>query len=444
MRSFLGIPSGLWGTLIILLLVIYSIDPPLSKTSKAYLSLNTDVSFNNNGAIYIAGINVPETIDPYEYGSHIYNKRYAKETNFRLNSNFENLDITKDAVSYIGENNLHCWYRQEDISEENCASETELEELIKQNSLLLDRYGTLKEFENFNFNLRITDRDFFKGQTYISLQSLINSQAIYLAQKGQYDEAFNLWHTNFLMNKRIFSQSNSLVMSGIITVGLEVSREASLKLFSILPSNKVFIDKTIHALLNPIFTPENPIHRIFSDEFNYIFDAFYEMEEFRDLNISKRLKVCFFYKPRATKNKYAKQFENILILEALSDTQYFSDRDIQFPDYSDYSKISLFPLPFYNMIGDILMIGVIRGNELVTNWRFNEIKSRLIAVALLAQNENIETQQMQNFLDKLPDNMKSTIDHAPFDWVDNKLQISVKYPEERVFEISYPLKTLSQ
>ena len=56
------------------------------------------------------------------------------------------------------------------------------------------------------------------------------------------------------------------------------------------------------------------------------------MEEFRDLNISQRLKVGFFYKPRATKNKYAKQFENILILEALSDTQYFSDRDIQFPD----------------------------------------------------------------------------------------------------------------
>ena len=90
------------------------------------------------------------------------------------------------------------------------------------------------------------------------------------------------------------------------------------------------------------------------------------------------------------------------------------------------------------------MIGVIRGNELVTNWRFNEIKSRLIAVALLAQNQNIETQQMQNFLDRLPDNMKSTIDHAPFEWVDNKLQISIKYPEERVFEISYPLKTLSQ
>lgn len=440
MLKLLGLPSGFLGFFIVCLLITYLIDLPLTKEAKLYIPEIERVSFEDNGLVYLNGFNVPSNIHPYDYGLFTFQKRHGllnKENDY---NHLEKLELKKDSLEFKGEDDFDCWYEinyEPSEGEALCPSEAELKQSIKDNKLLLKRLSELSKYKNFETDMRITDKTMIKGQSFISLQRLVNAQIILMAQNSQTSGAFKLWQSNLELQKNLLRSADSLVWGAVVSIGLNISQRTILKLLPHILEKDLLVDEAINSLLTPVFSEKTPYTRIFARDYKYAFEGF--ETTFEEHSLSEKINIGLLYRPRSSKNRYAGYVKMIAESEALDQKTFFNEYIFDEEQAKQIIKGKWYSLPFYNIVGELLLGGVIKGKELITNWRFSEVYSTLVAVVLYAQKQEIKPENMDKFLHDLPEKYLNPITQKPFNWDGEKFTlINPKYPDN-IREIPSPL-----
>lgn len=316
------------------------------------------------------------------------------------------------------------------INEEPCASDAEIEATFAKNKLLLDRYQSLATYPRFTFPAG----DIFWMQTPydpIGLHKMYSASMLYKSTHERGEDAIRDWIESTKFLNMALADEILMVDTAILMVNLNIN----LKLLPMILNDHPELAKTYAAHITPLLSL--PVFGDGSIDLDKSFLADNRMVRMilemtkngRRTNVSEFPLGRFFYDENDTLNQlygfYQYLFKGVSVPPGQSDDGMTEEEAAETIKYQGYGNPNL----FYNPIGNLLLDGLYKGQELFGEGQWRRITNmRMIGAYVQALANDITPEAMPAFLTSLSPEWKNPVTGDAFLWDSQTAQIYYERP----------------
>ena len=204
---------------------IFIDEKPAERRNDFYKNTQPIIPDRENISTALAGISAPVGMDIFVHG---------KQAQALALENLKNKNVANtkppNEIEFIGNTEqFDCWqYKVEKETPQNCMSANELKQVLQANQILLDRYISI---------LDLNDWQGMDGrlQQAININKLIAAKIKLDASEGKTEQAFDLWHKNQLFINRILAQEQTMAARAISLVLDAINLDSLETLLAISP-----------------------------------------------------------------------------------------------------------------------------------------------------------------------------------------------------------------
>ena len=384
------------------------------------------IPLEQNGDVYYQGLFAPRDEDPFDFGTKIYTQTIDWDTALdkeeRKKAHSTVFDENKIMVFYGNADKLECWIQQE--TEEDCLSRAEVENLIYENNILLNRLEAMANYHHFDSEITILHKRTPSGADFISLGQLFFAKLHMMILNNKTDEAIDLWTQNANMLSTMLRDQNNLVEKAIISI----PQRQTLSFLPLIIENAHLTNDQydkIYKQLDSLFSEdiETVVKTALNGDYHHTILA---MENYFGATLARQkgsityvLGSKFAYNATDTRNIFARFSQDPIRVASLP-----HDKAAQEFSPSRYKPKDV-PMNIFNVSGRLMLGGIVKGNELAFNWKNRTVYARLMSVYAKAMQDNVEPQNMEAFLQTAAPNPYT---NKPFEWDADSKEIFFNNP----------------
>lgn len=401
---------------------IRDVSPPLNYSEVVYKRPAT--VWTDNSYFALAGLDAPKGItDSYGYGQQRilfhasrwaeYKKKvsvpYTHDVPTIEYSLFKPYEPTQNLAFDTQEiGDWSCLYNLAVKSNTpSCPSKEEVLSLKQKNSMLWKRFQHLADLSAFSMPDHFIDTT-YSGQNLIGL---VNLHAVYLLDlqsKGRSKQAAQEWIKYMHLYRNMVNSHSNLVNKAVFLIVLNIHTDMLKTLLYNDPHIALMYGNEIKE--TSFIKDVSFFHagQMISDDWRVLEPSFLPTMGISE-NQKRRLISCF------------KENQQLAELTAM---EYFTPRknricEGEFPsDFGDQMLLNFFePGNFVtNIIHNLLMGGVLKGEELIKNMHKTITDLRMATVAIELIRNGVEAKDAQTYLNNMPKEYRNPITSAPFLW----------------------------
>lgn len=395
----------LGGLFVTSLWVLYNIpDQALKPEAEAFFQEN-EYPFENNVHIAWAGLNAPAGVkDIYEYGLKVTQGKIKGARH----------------IEFVGEvEDKYDFYNDD----REVPPKAYVEEIYSNNKELIERYIGLYSYKNYGSSNTLGGHAY--GQDLIEIHRFLPLYWEYLAREGQGEKAIEWWLKDMAFLQGMMGVYGTLVEKAIFMVQYGLNLKA-------LPLILEADPDLIVQYQSPI---ENMLYKDFlGDIWNVENTWKAEYNGFRDMQIEKLPHDLLILKPNATRNELYHLAQDMINLskKPLDDlSSAYKDILLKYECFANGGHCFI-----YNVSPRMMYGGFVKGGEMYENAYDKTAHQRVLILWVRAHAENLETEDMSEFLKRSDESLYDPFIDAPFRWDAKKNAIyfvrDSDDPEERV------------
>lgn len=367
---------------------IYDESPDVGR-DKFYSGIDQHIPDSTNLAIAISGINALENTDVIKQG------RYVSDLTIRsYKSNDDNFSKKKleeiPKVNYVNFENtdlISC--DQSDAIEfdlNQCISSASAKKLLEQNRLLLSRYLSLYNINNWQGS------SFANGQLLINLNKLLSIKVKLLIMEDQLEVAYDLWRDNYVFIYNVLGKENTFIERAIFLVMEDVNLKTLEYFLFKHPQIETMQYDDLIAILNPRGLERYNLKGVLKAEY-----ALINRGILNDKNIGKTLHVEYM------RNRlYQSHLEFLqkakMPPKTLAESEHELNDKFAYPKiFLNLSKIIL-PHGLSNYLVNQFIVGTNRGLVLVKSMHMKNAYINLLNQSIKIRKQKFDELSIQEYL----------------------------------------------
>ena len=345
-----------------------------------YAGSDRHIPDETNAAVAISGLNAPLDKDIIQYGRTMID---ATEI-----LNVSAIKIPSE-IKFIGldkKNQIDCALQGAiEYDFEQCTTQTQIDALLEQNKLLLNRYFSLYKIADWQgFSVK-------NGQIIINLNRLLAAHSKLLISQGKTEDAYQAWRDNHVFISRVLGQETNLIERAIFQVVDGLNLNSLEYLLYKNPETALVHSSELNALLKPQGLTRYNLKGVVRAGY-----AFFNNGLMNKIATTKSAHVEYM---RNRLYRYHLDFLNSAFAPelTLNGSEQELSQKYSITTIKTYIRAFL-PHGRSRVLTDLLIGGQVRGLMLVKSMHRQNAKINLLNLSIKIRQKNIGASKIQTFL----------------------------------------------
>ncbi len=355
-----------------------------------------EMHWRDNAYFALSGLNAPENVeDFYIYGlqhAHYYARRFEavkKKHGIPFTRDVPDIDnpINKDDIENRSggiedDTRWDCFYKlprpKDDVSSCDNVSAQDLDTFIAQNTVKWTRFDALPNYTHFALPDTFLASS-WKGQDLIKLAQVKAAEIVILARRGDQPRAVSEWIRFMALYQKMVGAQTNMVEKAIFMIPLSHHIQTIETLLYEHPDIALNYSEPIKDVLTV-----QSLHDFRGDFL--LRDDWRTIGTWIDIHLGDMP-----HKKRAIYEcmKEREQIANLSDREMLEGLDRKSCKDLQMDDFWPLRSFTSSGEPISNIIWELLISGILKGRELVTNMHYMAVKVDLLRLTLDVVNDRV-------------------------------------------------------
>jgi len=365
---------------------------------KFYLDGSHEVPDGENVAVALSGLDAPAESSFVEAGRAEYH--VSRNRTYSGRSEQPEVNHAKPKTNFVGKSEeLYCWISIPG-SNESCASEQRINDLLQSNAMLLSRYRQVSRLPHFqglaaNWN------------PVIDLNRLIAADVELKLRHREYEAAYIEWRDNYQFITRMLGEDTDWVAKAIFTVLDGISLGSARSLLQTYPGiaalhgdeltnlfrtaglsrwNLPGVMRSEYLMFEPILSPD---YRAFWVHPNFIRNRFFLS--------SQAFLIATTAQPDQIEEK------SLAVRREYGDFRVWTDDYLRDPPNTFFARVYILPT-------------MLTAGAMVRTMHVHDGQRKVLTLALLANRRGLRDQEIGTFLSNVGSELKNPISGAPMRW----------------------------
>lgn len=305
-------------------------------------------------------------------------------------------------IEFIGNvRELDCWVHQPEVKKDNhsgCADETQLQTLLHDNKILLDRYWQISQLNIFK-----NDTGVLNGQLFLNINKLIAADIKLNLSKGNYDTAYQSWLKNNLFISRLMTADVPWIGESVFMISYSFSLNNAAILIDQYPDIIAVHGDELLKVLKPTGLNRWNLAGIQRAEYQMI-NIMLSSEEGK-----------YAMDTNFIRNRFYRSAKAYLMAAKSAPDRVETEMQQVGRAYSDFDKPTLDYLfaPKTTILSRLLLRGSLKASMLVTSMHNYDGKLRTLTLALLLKKFQIPQEQIESFIANASADLKNPFSGQP-------------------------------